>query len=147
MQGPTSRYWIGYAFLSCACFTCFNYLTGMYNPDVLSGKVVNSLVVGIAAIFFESYKHYKNKREAEKAEVFDGEKVRHSQFMTTEHSHHPIEEEMSQDSELFHTLGKINGDEQDRINGPDVESTKKATTMVGTSKPPRQRNEKVIIMD
>jgi hypothetical protein len=53
--------WLLYAFISCCCYASFNYTTGLYNPNVLGGKVINSLMLGLAALGIQIYLTVKDK--------------------------------------------------------------------------------------
>lgn len=51
-KGPSNKWWLVYSFIACLCLSVFNYTTSNYNPDVLAGKMINSLTLGLFSILF-----------------------------------------------------------------------------------------------
>ena len=43
--------WVLYAVLASISYAVFNYLSVVYNPNIIGGKVVNSIVLALGALF------------------------------------------------------------------------------------------------
>ena len=67
-KAPESRIWLVYAFISCIAMCVFNYINGNYDRDLtgcMSGKVVNSIVLGLASAGFHFAKSCRNRKQEE----------------------------------------------------------------------------------
>jgi hypothetical protein len=54
-EPPEDKMWIFYACFSMVCMCLFNYINSSYNKGLVqgfSGKIVNSVVLGVASLMF-----------------------------------------------------------------------------------------------
>ena len=60
---PENRIWIVFALTSTLCYAGFNYISGVYNPDAIAGKMVCSFVAGIASIILEIIEQCQSQKK------------------------------------------------------------------------------------
>ena len=51
-EAPKSNIWLVHACFACLGLSGFNYITGAYNKDIISGKVINSIMLGFCALIY-----------------------------------------------------------------------------------------------
>ena len=52
---PKSRTWLFFAFFAVIFYTAYNYMIGLLGHDVVGGKIVNSMTLGVGALVIHIY--------------------------------------------------------------------------------------------
>ena len=52
---PKSKTWLFFAFFAVICYTAYNYMIGILSRDVVGGKIVNSMTLGIGVLIIHIY--------------------------------------------------------------------------------------------